>query len=326
MATRGGSRRAGGEGRVDRAAGTGSFDARRFVDRAIAELAERQHGVVNHEQLTDLGLSVGAVKHRIAAGRLHRVHVGVYAVGHRAMTGNGNRMAAVLACGPGALLSHRDAAALWGIRSTARSRIDVTVARPEARSQPGIDVHRVRSLNPADRTEHDGIRVTTVARTLLDLAEVIRPTELERAFDEAERLRLLDLDAVVAVCERARGRRALKALAPLVADRRPEQRDTRSPLEARFLPFCQAHGIPLPAVNVEVAGLLVDAVWPAQRLVVELDSYEFHGKTRAAFEADRRRDAALQTAGYRVIRITWRQLHRHPEQVAATIRSLLRAR
>src|SRR5262249_25773539 len=152
-----------------------------------------------------------------------------------------------------------------------------------ARSRPGIDVHRVRAFHPDDCTVRDGIQVTTVARTLLDLAEVVPRKQVERAFDEAERLRLLSLDAVVAVLARARGRKGLRTPAPPLADPRPSTRDARSPLESVFLPFCQAHAIPLPATNVDIAGYLVDAVWPVTRLIVELDSYEFHGKTRTAF-------------------------------------------
>jgi hypothetical protein len=309
----------------DPAAGTGSFVASRSTDHAVAELAVAQHGVIAHRQLVALGLKPGAIKHRSALGRLHRVHVGVYAVGHRKLGANGHRMAAVLACGSGALLSHRAAAALWGLRASARPRIDVTVGRA-GRGHPGIDIHRVRALHPDDCTVHDGIPVTTVARTLLDLAEVVRTTEVERAFDEAERLRLLDMRALAAVCERAAGRHGLRVLRPLLEDARPSVAETRSPLERVFLPFCRDHGLPLPAVNVLAAGFTVDALWPKERLVVELDSYEFHGRSRAAFERDRARDAALQLAGYRVVRITWRRLAREPDAVAVTIRALLDAR
>jgi hypothetical protein len=253
------------------------------------------------------------------------VHRGVYAVGYRRLTANGHRMAAVLACGPGAVLGYRDGAALWGVRQTARTRIDVIVRR-SVHPRAGIHVHRVRHLHPDDWTVHDGIPVTTVARTLLDLAEVLRPREVERAFDEAERLRLLDLRAVEAVCARAHGRRGLKLLRPLLDDRRPSLVDAWSPLEAIFLPFCRDHGIPLPAINAAVGEYTVDALWAKQGLVVELDSWEFHGKTRAAFEADRRRDAVLQVAGYRVVRLTWRRLHREPSDAARELRALLAAR
>ena len=294
-------------------------------DAAVAELAERQHGVVAYRQLVALGLAPGAVKHRAGVGRWHGIYRGVYAVGHRRLTPNGHRMAAVLACGPRSVL-HRDAAALWGLRPTARTRTDVTVPRPAARSRPGIDVHRVRALHPDDCTVHEGIPVTTVARTLFDLAEVVRPREVERCFDEAERLRLLDLPAVEAVCARGHGRRGLRVLRPLLEDRRPSLVDAWSPLEAIFLPFCRRHGVPLPAVNVALGEFIVDALWSEQRLVAELDSWEFHGKTRAAFEGDRRRDATLLLAGHRVIRLTWRRLHREPERVAGELRALLRAR
>jgi len=295
-------------------------------DAAVAEIADRQHGLVAHRQLVALGLGPGAIKHRMGTGRWHSVHRGVYAVGRRRLSADGHRMAAVLACGPGAVLSHRDAAALWVIRATARTRIDVTVPRPNARSRPGIHVHRVRTLHPDDCTIHDGIPVTTVARTLLDLAEVVRPRDVERAFDEAERLRLLDLVALEAACARGHGRHGLKVLRHLLADRRPSLVDTWSVLEARFLPFCHRHGVPVPAVNVAVAGFTVDALWTRERLIAELDSYEFHGKTRAAFERDRARDAALLIAGYRVIRLTWRRLEREPERVAGELRALLHAR
>jgi len=234
-------------------------------------------------------------------------------------------MAAVLACGPEAVLGYRDAAALWGIRRTSRTSVDVIAPRSVG-SRPGIDIHRVRALHPDDCTVHEGIPVTTVARTLLDLGDVLRPREVERAFDEAERLRLLDLRAVEAVCLRSHGRHGLKVLRHLLADRRPSLVDAWSPLEASFLPFCRRHGLPLPAVNVAVGEFIVDALWSEQRLVAELDSWEFHGKTRAAFEGDRRRDATLLLAGHRVIRLTWRRLHRERERVAAELRALLRAR
>jgi hypothetical protein len=173
---------------------------------------------------------------------------------------------------------------------------------------------------------HDGIPVTTVARTLLDLGDVLRLRDVERAFDEADRLDLLDVDALAATYERARGRHGLKALRPLLDDRRPLLVDTRSPLERVFVAFCHRHGVNQPAINVLAAGFLVDALWIRERLVAELDSYEFHGRSRAAFERDRARDAALQLAGYRVVRLTWRRLEREPERVAGELRALLGAR
>ena len=290
-------------------------------DRATAEWASRQHGVIAYRQLRALGLEPGAIKHRVAAGRLHRVHVGVYAVGHRLLTANGHRMAAVLACGPDAVLSHRSAASLHALRQNARTAIDVTVPRPRARSRLGIDVHRVKRLHPDDRTVVGGIPTTTVARTLLDLAELIRPSELENAFDEAERRRLLDLSSFEALFARSSGRHGLGATR--VALHRTTTAETRSELEAAFLRFCDTWNIPAPQTNVLVEGFVVDALWPEQKLVVELDGYAFHGTTRTAFERDRVRDADLQRAGYSVLRLTWRRLHEEPEPVAGTLHALL---
>ena len=298
-----------------------SFDARFAVDHAIASLAERQHGVVGLRQLRALGMTDSAVRYRIALGRLHRLHIGVYAVGHLWLSANGRRMAAVLACGPEAVLSHRDAAALWGLRPSSRQRTDVTAGR-QMRSRPGIDVHRVRSLHSDDCTQEQGIPVTTVARTLLDLAEVVRRSDLRRAFEEADRRRTIDLSAVEALFARSPGRHGLKALRALVGDASTSATDTQSELEAAFLRFCAAHAIPPPATNVHIAVFTVDAVWPGQRLIVELDGYAFHG-TRAAFERDRARDAELQRAGYRVVRLTLRRLHREPVAIAASLHGML---
>jgi Protein of unknown function (DUF559) len=292
----------------------------RPADRAIADLAARQHGVVAHRQLLTRGLGEGAVRHRIANGRLHRVHAGVYAVGHRVLSASGLRLAAVLACGPGAVLSHRDAAAVWGIRSCSRMTTDVSTAGG-ARSRAGIDVHRVKRLHPDDRTLVDGIPTTTVERTLLDLAEVTNRAELERAFDEAERRRLLDLSSFDALFARSTGRHGLGATRGVL--KKTTSADTRSALESAFVRFCDAWNIPAPQTNVLVEGFVVDALWPEQKLIVELDGYAFHGTTRNAFERDRVRDADLQRAGYRVLRLTWRRLHEDPGPVAATLRALL---
>jgi very-short-patch-repair endonuclease len=291
-------------------------------DRRIAELAARQHGLVAHWQLLALGVGLRAIKRRLATGRLHRIHLGTYAVGHPLLTPHGRQLAAVLACGPDAVLSHRDAGALWELRPSTRNAVDVTAPGRTRRSRPGITVHRVRGLDPRDTTRRDGIPVTTVARTLLDLAEVLRPRELERAFEEAERLRLLDVNALEKLCRRSPGRHGLRPLTALLAEHRGPAPLTRSELESRFLDLCRDAGLPVPRVNVVIAGLEVDAVWPDQRLVVELDGHAFH-QTRAAFERDRLRDTTLQLAGHRVVRVTWRRLTNDPEGLAAAIGSLL---
>jgi very-short-patch-repair endonuclease len=289
---------------------------------AVAELATRQHGVVAKRQLVALGVGPGAIKHRLGVGRLHRVHAGVYAVGHHALGPDGHRMAAVLAYGLDALLSHRDGAALWQLRQTARSRIDVSVPRRGVRDRPGIEIHAVGPWHPDDRATRRGIPVTSVARTLLDLAEVVRPSELERAFEAADRLRLLDMRALDELRARSHGRHGLVLIDALLGETRPPPADTRSELESSFLALIREAGLPQPATNVLIEGFLVDAVWPEQRLIVELDGEAFHG-TRAAFERDRVRDAALQVAGYRVLRITWRRLNNQPAAVIADVRALL---
>ena len=292
------------------------------ADRALAELAGRQHGVAARWQLLEMGFGPGAIRARLVSRRLAPIHSGVYAVGHSAITGRGRWMAATLACGPAAVLSHRPAGALWGLCPSAASVVDVTAPGRSRRGRPGIRLHQVRTLHAGECSRRHGIPVTTVPRTLLDLAEVLRPRELERAFDEAERLRLLDVRAVERLCDRSPGRRGLRPLTDLLAREHLPPPETRSTLERRFFELCRDAGLPRPAVNAHVAGFEVDAAWPSARLVVELDGYAFH-RTRAAFERDRARDAALQLAGQRVVRITHRQLEEEPNNVVATVRSLL---
>jgi hypothetical protein len=226
----------------------------------------------------------------------------------------------VLACGLDALASHQTAAALLGIRATSRALIDVTTARSR-HGQRGIKVHRVRRLHPEDRTIVDGIPVTSVARTLLDLAEVVPLRQLKRAFEEAEKLRLLDLRALERLCARSRGRRGVKALRRVMAEY-VEPPITRAESERVLIDICDAAGIPRPQMNVIVAGHEVDGLYERERLVIEIDSRTHH-LTTEAFEEDRRRDADLMLAGYRVVRITWRRLRDEPHAVAELLRKLL---
>jgi predicted transcriptional regulator of viral defense system len=286
------------------------------------QIAAQQHGVIARRQLVELGLGRGAIRHRLAAGRLHRIHPGTYAVGHPHVTDRGRWMAAVLAFGDDALLSHRSAAAVWGFGSGAGSRIDVTALGRSRHGLPGVVLHQVRRLDPRDRAVRDRLPVTSVARTLLDLAEVVQARQLERSFEEAERLHLLDLAAILRLRDRSPGRRGLRALDALLSDHRTPPPETRSELEQRFVEFCREVGLPSPANNVSLAGFEVDAFWPGTRLVVELDGYAFH-RTRGAFERDRARDTALQVAGYRILRVTSRRLVEEPVAVADAIRSLL---
>ena len=289
----------------------------------VATLASAQYGVVAHRQLVELGFSPSAIARRLRAGRLHRIHLGVFAVGHQSVSQRGRWLAAVLACGPDALLSHSPAGTLWDLCPTGRATVDVTVPGRTRRGQSGIAVHNVRRVEAQDRTVRDGIPVTTVARTLLDLAEVVRPRELERAFEHAERLRLLDVTAIEDVCRRSRGRRGLRPLGALLAEHRDPAPATRSELERRFLDLCRTADLPRPSVNAVVAGYEVDMLWSQRRVVVELDGYAFH-HTRAAFERDRARDATLQLGRYRVVRVTHRRLQCEPAAVVAILRSLLR--
>ena len=282
----------------------------------------RQHGVIARDQLVSLGLGRGAIARRVATHRLHRVHRGVYAVGHSHLDARGRLMAAVLACGAGALASHRSGAWLWGFWGGASSRPDVTAAGRNRTGGADIVLHQPRSLHLDDRAVREGIPVTTVARTLLDLAEVVTLRQLERAFEDAERLRLLDLRAIEALRGRSTGRHGLRALDRVMGDLEPSSPDARSELEHAFVQLCRDAGLPLPAMNVSVAGFEVDALWPMERLVVELDGYAFH-RSRTAFESDRARDAHLQLAGHRVIRLTYRRLVDDPDGVAGLLRSLL---
>jgi very-short-patch-repair endonuclease len=274
------------------------------------------------DQLIGLGVSRRTIDRWISSGRLHEVYREVYAVGHSRVGQRGYWWAGVLAYGEGALLSHRSAAAVWGF---GRQRRVVEVTAPRGRQgidrRTGVWIHRCR-LYPEDRVVRDGIPVTTVARTLFDIAEVDNEERLRRAWEEADRLHLLRLRAVEGVCERGYGRRALRPIRRLLAEARAPSR-TRSPLEERFQNFIVAHRLPPPVTNVTVLDREVDALWPHSRLVVELDSWEFHGH-RDAFERDRARDADFLLAGYRTIRVTHRRLDRESEALAEQIREAAR--
>jgi hypothetical protein len=294
---------------------------RRERGLAVAEIATRQHGVIARRQLLEVGFSEKEIETRLANGLLLTLRRDVYAVGHRRGSRRGEWLAAVLACGDDAVLSHATAAALWRLQG-ARGRIDVTAPRGR-QGRPGRDgvrLHRAR-LFPGDVTEFAHIPVTSVARTLFDLSEVTDFSRLKRAAEEADRLRLLRTAALERLCGLGRGRRALRPIRRLLAEIRTPTAG-RSPLEQRFASFCEAHRIPVPATNVLVLEHEVDALWPAARLIVELDSWEFHSH-RAAFERDRTRDTERLLAGYRTIRITHRRLDKEAPVLAATIRQLL---
>jgi len=230
------------------------------LDTLITRLADRQHGVVARWQLIALGIHPTVIKRRAADGRLRRVHRGVYAVGP--LDRQGYWMAAVLAGGEGALLSHRDAAALWNLRPTSHTAIDVTVVGTSRRSRRRLTIHSAAEIHPKDRAEVEGIPVTSVARTLLDLAEVVPTDNLRRAYEAAERHGLLDMHAVRELVARSNGRRGLSALLPLLDDDPREAVESKSDLESRFLDLVREAGLPLPQLNVLVDGFPVDAYWP----------------------------------------------------------------
>ena len=282
----------------------------------MGELATRQHGVVSRGQLTELGFGRGAIARRRERGWLHPVHRGVFAVGHRSLTPFGRWMAAALAADGD--LSHRAGAALWGLRCG--GGLEVTVPT-ERRTRPGITIH-VSALPPDERTVHKGIPVTTVPRTLLDLAAVLPRHGLERALHEAEFLRLGDPVPLTELIARHPGRRGVATLRTLVAAGDLGATITRSELEDRFLLFLDRHGLPRPITNVPVAGREVDCLWREERLVVELDGRAAHSTARA-FERDRAGDRALLLAGHRVVRVTGRALAGAPAALAQDLRRLL---
>jgi very-short-patch-repair endonuclease/predicted transcriptional regulator of viral defense system len=293
----------------------------RHVGHETAALAARQHGVVARRQLEAMGLSQSAIGRQAAAGRLHRIHRGVYAVGHRRLSLHGHWMAAVLAAGPGAALSHASAAALWEIRSTAATRIDVSTPTAAGRAKrPGLRIHRTTKLTQDEVTEHQAIAVTIPARTLIDLASSLPRRALERALDQAEILELFDLQALERVVDAHQGRRGARILAGALAEHQAGTTVTRSALEEAFLALCAAHALERPQVNVRVCNLEVDFYFASKRLVVEVDGYRYH-RTRRAFERDRERDAILAATGHRTLRFTHRQVTRRPREVAAAIRS-----
>lgn len=279
--------------------------------------------MVARRQLLDAGVTAKTIGGRVRDGHLLRLHRGVYAVGHARLRREGHWLAAVLATGPRAVLGHRDAAGLHGLRPANHARVEVTTTG-NPRRLPGIRPYRTGSLDAQDITTVQGIPVTTVARTIADLAYVVPHDHLTRAIKEAELRNAFDLAQVEAAMARTAGRRGPghRALREALEERRAfEATTTLSPLEDAFLRRLRKASLPLPQTNVLVEGFKVDAVWQASKVVVELDGWSSH-HTRHAFEEDRERDAALTAAGYRVIRLTHRQLTRRPDRAIETLRRL----
>jgi predicted transcriptional regulator of viral defense system len=292
------------------------------VEAAIAALAARQHGHITRAQLIALGVGQGAVKHRVRLGRLIRVYAGVYAVGHRPTNPVDRAAAAVLACGRGAVLSHGSAASLWGLNSSWEVPYEVTVADGR-RARPGITTHRVRTLERSEVRTHLGIRVTTPARTLFDVASRLDDVALTRAVNDLRLAGHVSTRQLADVLERTRDRPGLKRLRQVVeaSTRAP----TRSVLEDEFRSFAERFGLPTPEINVRVAGREVDALFRAERVIVELDGYRYHDG-RESFERDRESDAASLDQGYATVRITWQRLGADPDREARRLQRILRAR
>lgn len=291
----------------------------------VAALVDRQYGAVSRRQLLALGVTASMVETRLRRGTLVQLHRGVYAVGHRRLRREGQRVAALLACGPGAALSHREAAALHGLGSSGSDRIDVTATRRVRRPPPGVEVHHRVVLEERDVERIDGMPVTTVARTLVDLAGVVPSEQLAKALREAEHLRTIDMTQLRDAMQRTRTRKGpghARLTAVLAEHRRRGLQLTRSDLEDRFVALLDAHGLPLPRTNFHVAGQEVDAAWPAALLAVELDGWARH-KDRYAFQRDREKGNALTRAGWRLLRFTHDDVVRRPAETAADVRRML---
>lgn len=288
----------------------------------LAYLAERQHGVVSIRQLEALGYSRNAVTRASACGRLHRLHRGVYAVGHTSLTGHSRCLAAVLACAPNALASHLSAAWLWGLVLNRAGTIDVT-APTRRHAKPDMRLHYA-PLAREDRAVCEGIPVTAVPRTLLDLAVILPAGRLDRAIERSEELRLFDLRPMDALLDRAGGHPGTGRLRRALALYRPPA-FTRSGLERRFLELVRRAGLPTPSTGYNEAGYELDTYWEPERFAVELDVYETHG-SRGAFERDRLRQEELKLKGIEMIRVTGPRLDREPTKVTERVAMLLEQR
>ncbi len=300
--------------------GAGPSPGRRAVQAVLSDLASRQHGVVCRRQLTRCGLTSAQIRSRIEGRVLIRIYPGTYAVGHRALTVRARWMAAVLFAGPGAVLSHRSAAALWGLIDRV-GRIEVLRAG-DAHSRSGLAIHGTLNLFEADRSLVDRIPVTSPTRTLIDLAGVESRRSLDDRLSAARRLRLLDCVAVRAGLDRVPNSKGAGELRRLMGLYEVSARATRSELETRFLRLCFDSGLPLPEVDVRMGRIVVDLLWRKARLIAEIDSRAFH---HHRFDEDRIRDIGTLTAGFRTIRVTDQMLKTAPESLVESIRTLPKA-
>lgn len=295
----------------------------RGATRRIRELGERQHGVVAHRQLLDRGVGAGTISSRLEIGMLVPIYRGVYGVGHRRLQFESRWMAAVLACGPGAVLSHGSAAHLWGLRGS-RGEIEVLRRSGGARHQ-GIRLHQTRRLEPWETATERLVPVSSIERTILDMAARMDDKRLERMLVEADRSGRLSWATLSRALERRRGRKGAGRLLRVAREVDPLAADALSVTEIDFLALWRRQGLPMPAVNVLVEGHLVDFLWPRERVIVEADSYGYHGD-RPAFERDHEVDVDLIAAGYEVHHVTYRMLSKDPDRFLANVRNALRSR
>lgn len=298
-------------------------DGPRRTDREILGFAAVRSDVASRDELAEFGLTRGEIDRRIGRGFLTPLYHGVYAVGRPAVTEQGRWRGAVLACGPGAVLSHWHAAALWGMWKGPGSRVHVSAGRSHDGVR-GIVLHRPRLLAPVDRTVRRGIAVTSPARTLVDLAALASPRALRTVAEDAVRLELVDRASLNGALARHPGRRGIAQLRAIAAEFDASTTRTRSRLEMLYLLLCRERGLPIPLINDVIAGIEVDAVFPDYRVVVELDSFGYHG-TWTARQRDHRRGARLSAAGWELLRFDWEQVTGDRDTVAvATIAALRR--
>jgi very-short-patch-repair endonuclease len=306
------------EGQSQRDSRPGSLDEChvKHVDRVLAELAAAQLGNVTHRQVRDAGLGNGAIQYWVSRGRLHPRFRGVYALGHVALPADSLQMAAVLACGPRAIVSHATAAHLWGLRPGTREPLEVTVVGRNVRHRPGIRVHRTEVLLKRDVRHRHNIPLTSPARTLLDIAPTLEDRELERVLHEAMALKLTTLSRLRATLNDYPRRRGSARLVEL-ARQSPSSR-TRSGGEEEMLRLLRRSRIHQPLVNAQVGEWNVDFYWPEHRLVVEVDGIDFHS-SRVNIERDHRKDLEMRKLGIDVMRFVGRQVRREPEMLLVTI-------
>jgi hypothetical protein len=289
----------------------------------IREVAERQHGVMARWQLLDRGIGPGTFRSRCEAGVLIPLFQGVFALGHRQLTREGRWMAAVLACGPGAVLSHFSAGHLWGLCGSYGA---IEVLRQSGGFKPlghrGVRLHQTRRLEPWELMMERRIPVATMERVLLDLAARTDSKRLERMFVQAYKREGFSWPRLARILGRTRGRKGAGKLRKIAQEVNPEALETKSVSEIDFLALCRQANLPMPVVNVLVEGHLVDFLWPAQKVVVETDSWSYHGD-RPAFERDRQTDVDLIAAGYEVHRTTYKMLERSPDLFLNNVRRAL---